>query len=394
MILRTLSRSLPRLWPIVTIALSCACSAPSSVPAAPGPLSHNLPLAARPKEHLYVARTTYTPSESEVLVYAQNSSKPVATITKGVQSGFAGTGGLAVDPAGNLYIANYSADSIAVYKPGKTTPSYTITKGLDVPYAMAFDSAGNLYVTNCPNCAYYDHTRASHGSVSVYPHGKTVPSYSIVAGIDDPVALTIDASGNLYVANCPTAAAPVVCTGNYYIQSGDGSVVVYPRGKKIPSYRITNGVDAPRSIAIDSSGNLYVANIGDDDIAVYPVGAITPAYSIWLGLFDAVLPTSLVFDNDKNLYVAVCSFDRICVFPPKSASPIAEYPRPPNYIPRILIFDRSQNLYVLEQGSDAMTGLPNHNNEVAVFEYAPKAATPFREVLTGANYATAMAIGP
>jgi sugar lactone lactonase YvrE len=347
--------------------------------------------------YLYVARSTYTPNANEILVYSPKSAKPVQTITDGLKGGFAGTDPMAFDASGNLYVASYSANTVTAYAPGKTSPSYQITKGMDTPYALAVDSAGNLFVLNCPNCAYYNHKRADQGSVAVYARGATSPSYTITKGIHNPIALAFDRSDNLYVASCPTKAAPHICTANYYVQPAGGTVTVYPPGKESPAYTISNGIDAPRSLAIDSSGALYVGNIGDATVAAYKHGTTTPWYDIYLGVFDGVLPTSMAFDRKGNLYVAMCSFGatgRVCIYPPGSATPIAYYQTPPNYNPRVLAFDHSGNLYVLDIGIDVIRSKPGHRNQVAIFVYAPETGTPFREISTGINYAMAMAINP
>jgi hypothetical protein len=349
------------------------------------------PAAAQSREtpahsgYLYVGKTTYSPTNSEILVYAPNSSRPVQTIRAGINGGFTGPQGFAFDKAGNLYVGTNNRGAVVVYGPGKTSPSYTITEGIDDPVAMDFDSADNLYVLNCPNCGY-------QSSVAVFAPGKTSPSYTITAGVRHPIALAIDRSDNLYVANCSSPAARYTCTGQSYPEPGGGDVTVYRRGKKAPAYTIRNGIDAPRSVAVDASGNLYVANVGDAEIAVYHPHAKVPSYSILLGIFDGVQPTSMAFDPKGNLYVAKCAFGetgRVCVYPPGSPSPIAYYQSPPGYVPNILGFDPSGNLYVLE-----VSLLPSHAQKVEIAAYPPMVATPKKIISTGNNYATSMAVSP
>ncbi len=351
--------------------------------------------ASRYSGYLYVGKNTY--SRSEILVYAPSSLKKVQTITAGILGGIAGTRALGFDASGNLYLATVNPNEVVVYQPGRTKPSYTITHGLDDPFALNFDSAGDLFVLNCPNCVLPNHRTSQQGSVSVYAPGKMLPSYAITAGIHNPLASAVDSSGNLYVANCPSHAAPHTCTANYYNKPGGGTVTVYRPGKSTPAYTITNGIDAPTAVAIDASDNFYVANVGDDEVAVYKPGTAVPAYDILLGIVDGVYPGSMAFDRNGNLYVATCSFGetgRICAYPPGSGTPLAYFQTPLNYSPRILAVDGSGTLFALEVGFDGIKSAPNHQGQVAIAVYPPGAGRPSRVISTGTNYEAAMALSP
>jgi transcription elongation factor Elf1 len=50
---------------------------------------------------------------------------------------------------------------VLVYAPGATTPMQTITTGINEPVAMAVDSSNNLYVANCLNCGEREHMSAA-----------------------------------------------------------------------------------------------------------------------------------------------------------------------------------------------------------------------------------------
>ncbi len=50
--------------------------------------------------------------------------------------------------ADDLYVVNYGGDTVTVYaSSGKKAPR-TISQGLNLPVALAFDGSGNLYVAN------------------------------------------------------------------------------------------------------------------------------------------------------------------------------------------------------------------------------------------------------
>ena len=135
----------------------------------------------------------------------------------------------------NLYVANDGASTVTVYAQGSTKVLRNISKGVNAPYALAFDGSGNLYVANSGN-----------NTVTVYAPGKTSLLRTISKGVNDPMALAFDGSGNLYVANYR-----------------NNTVTVYAPGKTSPLRRISKGINTPAALAIGGSGYLYVANYRD-----------------------------------------------------------------------------------------------------------------------------------
>src|SRR5439155_17436422 len=102
-------------------------------------------------------------------------------------TGFDGTGCLAVDNMGNQYVADVTCDSIDKFNPNGVR--ITFASGLSYPYALAFDSAGNLFVTawGNPGVAGYVYKYTSHGDRSTF------------AALGAPLGLAFDSSGNLLV---------------------------------------------------------------------------------------------------------------------------------------------------------------------------------------------------
>jgi len=102
--------------------------------------------------------------------------------------------GMAADSAGNLYVADSCNHTIRKVTPAGVTTTVAGTPGLSgnedgpvaqarfyLPGGVAFDTAGNLYVADSGN-----------GSVRMISSNGTVST--LASGLNDPVALTVDAS--------------------------------------------------------------------------------------------------------------------------------------------------------------------------------------------------------
>jgi hypothetical protein len=102
----------------------------------------------------------------------------VSTIASGVNGPF----GLAVDAAGNVFVANTGDNQVDEVTPAGAIS--TFASGFDDPAGLAFDSAGNLYVANAGTDTVSEVTPA--GAMSTFASGLSVP-----------VGLAFDAAGNL-----------------------------------------------------------------------------------------------------------------------------------------------------------------------------------------------------
>jgi sugar lactone lactonase YvrE len=131
-------------------------------------------------------------------------------------------GGLAFDNSGYLYAISGYFD-VAVFAPGSRSFVRTITDGVFEPLAIAVDRSGNLYVANGHN--------GYKGNIAVYPPGSGTPSRTITEDIYDPESLAFDSAGNLYVGN-----------GLY----ADAVTVYSPNGTLLRT--ITDGVRDPQSM--------------------------------------------------------------------------------------------------------------------------------------------------
>jgi prepilin-type processing-associated H-X9-DG protein len=146
--------------------------------------------------------------------------------------------GLALDTAGNIYVPGYTSNTTTIFKvtPTGAVSTFITNSLLNEPVAMIFDTAGNAYVTN-----YASGTTGAGTVVKVTPTGTVT---TLASGFSTPKGLTIDAAGNLYIAN----------------ETGSSAVSrVTPTGA-VSTFVSGSGLSAPIGVAFDSSGNLYVLN--------------------------------------------------------------------------------------------------------------------------------------
>ena len=300
--------------------------------------------------------------KGEIAVYASGSSELLRKITKGINS----ADGMAFDSAGNLYVSNYNfsgkgSATVTVYAPGSSTVLRQIRFPREEVYDVALDSSDNLYV----GTEYGKYTVA----VQVFAPGASKPFRYITDGINyHPTRLRFDSQGYLYVqagsdieVYAPGASSPAYSVGasvdqglfglfafdglnNLYVIDG-GSVYVYQAHTNNELYDIGQGLHYPDTLTLDGSGNLYVANQGPY-IAVYSPGGTYPRYTISKGL--QLDMTSLICDALGNLYVAnnYPNPESVAVYAPGTTKPKYKIKTGKNSEPHRLILDSDGNLYV------------------------------------------------
>lgn len=135
---------------------------------------------------------------------ARGDATPMRMIT-GARTGLSNPVGLAVDAQRNLYVANRTGGGVTVYPStanGNVPPLRTLAAaGLRAAQALAIGSAGDVFVSSCPND---DSAVVSSAAIFHFAADATQSDHAIAGsktGLSYPVGLAIDEDRTLYVAN-------------------------------------------------------------------------------------------------------------------------------------------------------------------------------------------------
>lgn len=239
------------------------------------------------------------------------------------------------DNTGNLYVADSFNNTVRQVKPIGTDWVVSTVAGLatggpgsadgtgsvaqfNFPYSSALDSAGNLYVADL----YNDTIR------QVTPAGvvTTLAGMAGISGVDDgigsaarfnnPADVAVDSAGNLYVADQlnHTIRQVTPIGTNWVVTTIAGTPGVHG---------LVNGPGTaaefyyPVGLAVDKSNNVYVADLYNHAIRkVAPIGTswvVTTMSQVFSG------PTGVAAGPDGNIYVADYSSDTVRKMTPAGA---------------------------------------------------------------------------
>ncbi len=243
---------------------------------------------------------------------------------------------VALDDSGNVYIADfgnnvirkvYAATRFIATIAGNGTANFSGDGGaatsacLNLPSGIALDSSGNLYIADEFNNAIRKVLKKT-GVITTIAGYMGMPGYTGDGGpaadaqLSGPSAVRLDSYGNIYIADNGnnvvreiTAATGIINTiaggGAYF---GDDSLATHASFNDITD------------IAVDQSGNLFIADDGDGRVREmdFYTGLMTtvagggPYYST-SPLHTSIAPYGLCMGPGSSLWIADGEFDMVRV---------------------------------------------------------------------------------
>ncbi|MBL8241040.1 MAG: hypothetical protein JNM66_26700 [Bryobacterales bacterium] len=210
-----------------------------------------------------------------------------------LESAFGVPFGIAVDTAGNVYVADddcairrFGADGAARLHAGVPGLCGNVSDGATLKDArfgrlrgLAFDASGNLLVTDISNHKVWrlgvdGVVRTFAGTGSAGTTTTTLPA--VQAALNTPLAVVTSADGTVFIADSANnRVVRVGSEGRLTTVAGVGQRA--STGDNGPA--ASAAVNQPAGLALDSAGNLYVAELGANRVRRISASGTITAYA-------------------------------------------------------------------------------------------------------------------
>jgi large repetitive protein len=237
-------------------------------------------------------------------------------------SGLSYPAGVAVDGAGDIFIADYF-NSRVVEVPAAGGAQSTLGSGLSTPFSVAVDGAGDVFIADYGNSRVVEIPYLGNG---------TYGAQTTVSGVNYPTGVAVDGAGNVFMADFndslvyevpagggaltsvgsgllnPTGVG-VDGAGDVFISDARGVVKVPYLGNGTYGLQTTvgSGLSFTKSVAVDGSGDVFIADSNNNRVVEVPAGGGTQT-TVGSGLLD---PYGVAVDGAGDVFIADTRNNRV-----------------------------------------------------------------------------------
>jgi uncharacterized protein (TIGR03437 family) len=221
--------------------------------------------------------------------------------------------GISTDLNGNIFIADAMAHRVREITPsgiirtiaGNGSPGFSGDGGpasqaqLNAPYGVLADVRGNLFIADLGNSRV--RRIAPDGTISTVAGGGKAPAGGVNEGspatavaLQAPRNLAMDSAGNLYISDFSGQRVfRLDASGNLTTAAGTGTAGFGPEG----SLAAQTALAYPTALAFDRGGNLFIADSQNHAVRKVTQGLIST-------IARSTTPTGLAVDGAGTLYIA------------------------------------------------------------------------------------------
>jgi sugar lactone lactonase YvrE len=196
-----------------------------------------------------------------------------------VGSGLSGPSGVAVDGAGDVFIADYYNNRVVEVPAGGGSQT-TVGVGLSNPAGVAVDGAGDVFIAD------YGNSRV----VEVQVGGAQI---TVASGLSDPTGVAVDGAGDVFITEWEF----------------NGSVVEIQVGGTQTT--VASGLENPYGVAVDGAGDVFIADEFDNEVVEVPAGSSSQII-VGSGLNH---PSGVAVDRGGNVFIADRNNNRVVEVP-------------------------------------------------------------------------------
>ena len=253
----------------------------------------------------------------QTLTITQAGTTYVATtnVTTLVSSGLNQPDGIAVDNAGNVFIADTFNNAIKEWSAASNTVTTLVSSGLVQPFGVAVDSVGNVFLADL-----------GHNAIKQWSAASGAVSTLVSSGLFSPDGVAVDSAGNVYIAdtfqnqikewltasnaittlvssglNKPGGVA-VDIAGNVYIADTFNSAIKeWSPASNTVTTLVSSGLSFPYGAAVNGAGHVFIAGNSQDVIKEWSPAGNTVNTLVSSGLS---YPEAVAVDSAGNLHIA------------------------------------------------------------------------------------------